>query len=378
VHTIFRDEPNYSQIKILHVLTLNGKNGEYGGPVKVARELCLELESRGLSTLIFSGALRNSVPKSIENLAETYAIVSPLSKKLPISSLWSRSMCKKIFSLVRSSSVVHIHFARDLISFTAALACLLLRKPFIAQTHGMILSDSRWIVKIVDLIITRPLLNRAKMLLLLTSNEQLDILKMKLRCRTQVFRNGIATPEFSSIRSPNQIPKIIFCGRIHHTKGVYKFLEIARWAYKNGMNADFEIYGPDGGELNILKHDFDFQVKYRGAVPPQDVHIILKKSDLLIVPSNYDPYPMIVLESLSLGTPVLLSPHCGNSSLVKKYNKSFVADTNSVDDFCKKLIDFETENFYSRERAKIANFCKENFDIKVVVDELQKMYSDLL
>ena len=30
--------------KVLHVLTLNGRNGEYGGPVRVARELCFELE----------------------------------------------------------------------------------------------------------------------------------------------------------------------------------------------------------------------------------------------------------------------------------------------------------------------------------------------
>ena len=76
-------------LMVLHVLTLNGRNGEYGGPVRVARELCTELNSRRHNTHIFSGALAGSEPMSKPGLVESYALVKPITRKLALSSLWS-------------------------------------------------------------------------------------------------------------------------------------------------------------------------------------------------------------------------------------------------------------------------------------------------
>ena len=78
-----------SRLNVLHVLTLNGRNGEYGGPVRVARELCTELHSRGHATHIFSGALRGSEPNPRHGLSESFVLLKPILKKLPVSSLWS-------------------------------------------------------------------------------------------------------------------------------------------------------------------------------------------------------------------------------------------------------------------------------------------------
>ena len=61
-------------LNVLHVLTLNGRNGEYGGPVRVARELCTELNRRGYATHIFSGALFNSTPIPIAGLPESFRL----------------------------------------------------------------------------------------------------------------------------------------------------------------------------------------------------------------------------------------------------------------------------------------------------------------
>ena len=102
-------------ISILHVLTLNGRNGEYGGPVRVARELCTELNSRGHATHIFSGALKGSEPVPKPGLLESFILVKPISRKLAVSSLWSWKIIKPLIKLINGSDVVHIHFARDLI-----------------------------------------------------------------------------------------------------------------------------------------------------------------------------------------------------------------------------------------------------------------------
>ena len=56
-------------MRILHVLTLNSRNGEYGGPVRVARELCRELNNLGHVTHIFSGALTGFEPEAVPDLS---------------------------------------------------------------------------------------------------------------------------------------------------------------------------------------------------------------------------------------------------------------------------------------------------------------------
>ena len=116
-------------LSILHVLTLNGRNGEYGGPVRVAREICTELNSRGHATHIFSGALKDSEPVSKPGLLESFILVKPISGKLSVSSLWSWKLIKPLNKLINGSDIVHIHFARDLIPFLAAFLAILKKKP---------------------------------------------------------------------------------------------------------------------------------------------------------------------------------------------------------------------------------------------------------
>jgi hypothetical protein len=74
-------------LSILHVLTLNGRNGEYGGPVRVAREISKELTNRGHIVEIFSGAQRGSEPIPISSSIESFVLVRPLIKALPLLSL---------------------------------------------------------------------------------------------------------------------------------------------------------------------------------------------------------------------------------------------------------------------------------------------------
>jgi glycosyltransferase involved in cell wall biosynthesis len=113
------------KLSILHVLTLNGRFGEYGGPVKVARELCQELNSRGHKTHIFSGARESSQPIPKPGLTESFIIAKPISRRHPISSLWSWKLIKPLNDLIAKADVVHIHFARDLIPFLTALLAIL-------------------------------------------------------------------------------------------------------------------------------------------------------------------------------------------------------------------------------------------------------------
>lgn len=367
------------QLKILHVLTLNGRNGEYGGPVRVARELCQELNSRGHKTHIFSGALLDSEPTPNTELTESFIHVKPITQKLKVSSLWSWKMIPSLKKLISNSDVIHIHFARDLIPFLAAFLAIILRKPFITQTHGMIISDGRFSTSLVDFLMTRPLMNRSRTNLVLTKIEHSAVLRLNIKSNSIILPNGIAVKQNGEIKSTNG-KKIIFCSRLERRKGVLKFLELADKFRASGLS--FEVYGPDGGELQnlnneILSRNLEKVVKYKGSLLSGHVQYVLSESDLLVLPSKDEPFPMIVLEALAVGTPVLVMPSCGLSDVLKKLNQNFVATSESLQGIIESFQNQDQNDFKLNSRSDIRHFCEKYFSIAEVGRTCLDIYFDV-
>ncbi len=371
--TINADSPKLS---ILQVLTLNGRNGEYGGPVRVARELCTELNSRGHATHIFSGALKGTEPMPKPGLAESFVLVKPISKKLTVSSLWSWKLIKPMNKLIENADVVHIHFARDLIPFLAALLSILKKKPFVTQTHGMIISDKRLNTRFIDTFLTRPLLNKSVTNLALTQIELLTISKLGIKSPSEILPNGIAvgyTNEFS--RKTGKL--VAFCSRLDKRKGVSKFIELADSFKTSGI--EFEIYGPDSGELEHVQKEIETKnlkniLEYKGALPPDQVRDLLNRIDLLVLPSMNEPFPMVILESLAVGTAVLVMPSCGLARDLSEFNKLYVSETEDLEGLRKNLTLLMELPTPETERRMIQEFCRREYGITKVCAKIEGVY----
>lgn len=367
------------QLKILHVLTLNGRNGEYGGPVRVARELCQELSSRGHKTHIFSGALEGSEPQPNSQLSESFIHVKPITKRLKVSSLWSWKIVIPLKQHIQNADIIHIHFARDLIPFLAAFLAILQRKPFITQTHGMIISDGRISTRLTDMFLTRPLLNKSHLNLVLTDDEASAVKKIRIKSPSTKLPNGIAMPV--ALQNPDILQKrIIFCSRLDKRKGLDKFINLAE-TFKN-LNLKFEVYGPDSGELEFLRSEIQNKgilntLEYKGSLPSEEVQLMLAGIDLLVLPSKDEPFPMIVLEALSVGTSVLVMPSCGLASDLRKFDKNFVAISENAEGLNKSFQIFVKSNFNIRDRDEVKTYCKKEFGISNVTDNLIDFYEQV-
>lgn len=364
------------QLNILHVLTLNGRNGEYGGPVRVARELCQELNSRGHQTHIFSGALVGSEPTPITELSESFIHVRPITQKLKVSSLWSWKLIPPLKKLISNSDLVHIHFARDLISFLAAFLAIILRKPFITQTHGMIISDGRTSTRITDLFLTKRLINKSRTLLVLTEKEMYSIKKLNVKPAVVILPNGIAV-NYAKNLSDISSNRVVFCSRLDKRKGIDKFIDLAD-SFRHS-NLVFEIYGPDGGELDFCENEIKIRclqktLSYEGALTSDKVQEMLADAKLLILPSKNEPFPMVVLESLAVGTPVLVMPSCGLAAKLKQFDQYFVS---SSEDLCDIINTFKmsiSKNLDLEARFSTREFVIKEFSIISVVDTLLETY----
>jgi glycosyltransferase involved in cell wall biosynthesis len=89
--------------------------------------------------------------------------------------------------------------------------------------------------------------------------------------------------------------------------------------------------GPDEGMLPelqtmIQRSEFRDRFDIRTAVARDEVEGLLGSVTALVLPSTAEPYPMIALEALSHGTPLILSRQTGISSLVEEAQAALVVD----------------------------------------------------
>lgn len=114
----------------------------------------------------------------------------------------------------------------------------------------------------------------------------------------------------SEVSETNSL-RIIFLSRISPMKNLDYALDILANAK---ANACFDIYGPieDGDywrrcQMRIDSMPENIQIEYRGSIMPDQVRQTFAKYDLFLFPTHGENYGHVIAESLSAGTPVLLS-----------------------------------------------------------------------
>jgi glycosyltransferase involved in cell wall biosynthesis len=110
---------------------------------------------------------------------------------------------------------------------------------------------------------------------------------------------------------PNPIFKIVFLSRISPKKNLYFALQVLGQVKSSLV---FDIYGPIEDKeywqdcQNLIEQlPSNILVNYCGAVTPGQVADVFSGYDLFFFPTRGENYGHVIAESLSVGTPVLLS-----------------------------------------------------------------------
>jgi glycosyltransferase involved in cell wall biosynthesis len=113
---------------------------------------------------------------------------------------------------------------------------------------------------------------------------------------------------------------LIFVGRIEKPKGPGRLLECV--PYLNAQGLDFHVFIAGDGtyranlEEYVLSHGFETQVTFLGHISNFELPRYYNMADILILPSEMEGVPMVILEALACGTPVVASNVGGISDLI--------------------------------------------------------------
>ncbi|NWB97830.1 glycosyltransferase family 4 protein [Pseudomonas gingeri] len=112
--------------------------------------------------------------------------------------------------------------------------------------------------------------------------------------------------------------RVVFVGALIGRKGLDQLIGAIRAL---SFPVELDIYGPGDPEL----FDVDGRtVQYRGSIPFGETQAVVGAYDLLILPSRYDGWGVVVNEALCAGIPVVCSDQVGASTLVERFGAGAV------------------------------------------------------
>lgn len=197
----------------------------------------------------------------------------------------------------------------------------------------------------------------------------------------QTIYNGIDLNRFTQKNNRNEkIRKIGILARLSEEKNHQLFLQIAL-KMKDDPSVVFYIAG-DGPEYEKIQaytklHQLTNKVNMLGNVNNPEEFI--KKMDILLITSYREVFPMVMLESMAVGTPVVSINRGGIKEAIIHHQTGLLINDHSVDEFYKKITsllcnDDKREQIIRSARRKV----EEEFSAKKMVSKTLEMYANIV
>ena len=292
-------------MRVLHVAESIGINS--GGVGVVVEHLHKGLDEKGIESCIVTQS-------SIDDIDALYGCDNQKHSKF----YQIKNNLEFLLSEIKPE-IIHIHglwniHSHACINFSKRNKTRVILSPH-GMTHPWALNVSKLKKKIYKLLVLDNLIDKIDAFLALTDEESQSI---------NNFVNN--TSKIYVVPNPIKIHKevinvkdrkdIIFIGRITEQKGVNKMLSPWKDIFEKNkcLENRLNIYGD--GEGSYFR-EFEKQLKvtphaaYHGPIYGKNKTNVLNKSKALLMMSEFEGLPMMALESMSFGVPIICNQNCG-------------------------------------------------------------------
>lgn len=317
-------------MRILQVVSLLSPDGAFGGPARVALNQSAELIRQGHHVTLAAGTRGYPVPPT--ELGGVPVMLFPARTVLPFlgfPGMAAPGLVRWFARHGRDFDVVHIHLGRDLMVMPVAALARRRRIPYVAQTHGMVIPSRHPLAGPLDALWTRPILRGAAAVFYLTDTERDQLREVAgATVRLAELPNGV--PELSPVILHPGPPEVLFLARLDARKRPLLFVEMAHRLLAEGVQARFAVVGPDEGQGTAVRAAIgdEPRIRWEGPIAPDEVPCRLARASVYVLPSGREPYPMTVLEAMSVGVPVVVCDDCGLAAVVAGTGSGLVAQGN--------------------------------------------------
>jgi glycosyltransferase involved in cell wall biosynthesis len=363
----------------------------YGGPIISISELCQALVHQRIKiTVLTTNANGKTIlpipintPLSIEGINITYHSLS-----LGERGFFSLSLLKNLYKTLKIFDAIHIHGWWNLTTILSVFLCYLKGVTPVLSTRGMLSIFSfgnrqSLFKKIFHITVGKFLLS--KTVLHATSQKEVEeCLKIIPHWKYFYAPNFIDFP----IKKDCRLKKIddfklniIFLSRIHPVKGLdFLFEALSKIAFPWSL---LLVGKGDNSYVNILKEQaqrlgISLSIIWKEWADSNEKYDLLEAADLMVLTSHTENFANTILESLSMGTPVLVSNRVGLCDYVEKNDFGWVVDldSNAISKALQQA--FRQKEKRERIRHEAPEKIRQDFAPKKIVQQYITMYQKII
>jgi len=196
--------------------------------------------------------------------------------------------------------------------------------PFIYTAHGLSYNKNSGLwVRVFNRQIERYICSKADKIISVSPTDGKEMIENEIvsRKKLKIIRNGIDLNRFLKLKGRNKNSRVIGCvARLTEQKGIKYLLEtlsILKYVYNIETRAIIVGDGPLSVKLKKLaeKYGVNDRIEWIGAVDdPIDYY---KKFDIFVLPSLWEGLPLVLIEAMASGIPVISTDTSGGLDIIK-------------------------------------------------------------
>ncbi|MEW6706237.1 MAG: glycosyltransferase family 4 protein [Pseudomonadota bacterium] len=285
-------------------------------------------------------------------------------------------------------ALVHVHTS-SFSSFwrkTPVLACAMLTgRPFIVSLHGGAFRDFYAARGALGQAWIRLVMRRARRFVVLTESWRRWATAVEPRAQVCVIPNTVlpaATPVPSRAAGPGR-GALLFLGRIEAEKGIFVLVRAlaqahaagARWRLVCGGTGDMDAVRNAMHEAGLPRE----AVEFRGWVGGAEKAALLAECELLVLPSQVENMPVVILEAFAQGKPVIASRVGGVPDMLSQDIEGRLLAPGDTEGLAAALVDAWHEAAAWRQRGEAARErFRRDYACDAVLARVEALYAECL
>ncbi|MFL5787408.1 MAG: XrtY-associated glycosyltransferase XYAG1 [Flavisolibacter sp.] len=375
-------------MKIAHIVPSYKPAYTYGGTISSISKLCESLVSNGLDITVLTttanGKEELNVEPGTKQIVDGVAVIyfkritgdhTHLSPRL-WTYLWKHA---------NEFDIIHIHSWWNLLVMVSAMIARIKGIKLIISPRGMLSNYIRsarhsFIKTVLHALIGKRLL-KGSLFHATSESEFRECRQIINGWNGFMLPNLLSLPKMELVKPANQKFTLIFLSRIDPKKGLeLLFKAIAEFK----LDLILRIAGSGNqkyiAELKHLAEELNMAecIQWLGWLGPIEKFKELMNADAMILPSHNENFANVVIESLYVGTPVIISEQVGLSSFVKQKNLGWVVNRNTVEiaQAIKNAITLSQQYPQDQKQPeKVQNEILKTFSEKLIIEKYIKNYS---
>ena len=259
-------------------------------------------------------------------------------------------------------------------------------KPVVITVHGFDIKglprlDPRWRRLTVEA------LQRADAVVAVSRDLRNDVLELGIGAeKVRWIPNGVDCGLFSGAvsRRPGEGGwRLLYVGRFVEEKGLRVLLEALARLRRRRSDVSLTLVGghPATGTSGPFLEQVSALglsdcVEFRDAVPPEEMPRHMAASDLVILPSFYDSFGIVLIEAMACGLPVVAT-RCGGPEEVVDDRAGRLVEIGNAKELAEGILGV-IDGYSGYDRQAIRRLVTERYDYREVVRQIYELYEEVL